>query len=248
MNPEQPDRRTSLPMAEANLSMKLGEYSVRFKMHYPVGPASPGDFLPAFQSITDLVVRLAVESAETAGRTISCTKGCGACCRQVVPIAPTEARVLADYVNSLPEPRREELRARFASALQRFESAGLAEKLRTLPKLDESECRPFSTLYFAERVPCPFLEDESCSIHSFRPLACREFMVISPAAECANPTPEKVETVPLPASTGHALRRLEGDWLPLILSLEYSESNPPGPPTGTGESVLRDIIDTMARI
>jgi Fe-S-cluster containining protein len=36
-------------------------------------------------------------------------------------------------------------------------------------------------------MPCPFLEDESCSIHPDRPLVCREYLVTSPAELCAGP-------------------------------------------------------------
>lgn len=242
-----PDRRTSLPLAAANISMKVGEYSVRFKIDYPLGPATTGDFLPAFRSITDLLVRLSAESAESAGRPVSCKKGCGACCRQVVPVAPSEARALARYVEGLPEPRRSEVRSRFAEAVRRLEEAGLGERLRKLARFNEEEFRPFSTEYFAQKVACPFLEEESCSVHPERPLACREFLVVSPAELCSLPTPDAVQTVPLPASTGNAVRRLEGGWVPLVLALEWAGANPEGEPTGTGESVLRDFLEMMRR-
>ena len=88
--------------------------------------------------------------------------------------------------------------------------------------------------YFAQKVACPFLEDESCSIHPTRPLACREFLAMTPAEMCALPTPDAVETVPLPSSTGNAVRRLEGGWLPLVLALEYAAANPEPAPSAFG--------------
>ena len=59
-------------------------------------------------------------------------------------------------------------------------------------------------------VPCPFLEDESCSIHPERPLVCREYLVTSPAALCAGPTQEGVTPVAVP-KVSMAARGLQDD-------------------------------------
>ncbi len=240
-------RRTELPMASANLSMKLGEYNVRFRLDYPVGPAVTDDFLPVFRSITDLIVRVSEQAAQEAGRAVSCRKGCGACCRQPVPISPSEARDIARQVEALPEAQRDAVRARFADAVRRFDAAGLGEKLRRLAALDEAEYRPFAVDYFREKMACPFLEDESCSIHANRPMGCREFLAISPAENCSLPTPDAVETVPLPSSTGNAVRRLEGGWLPLVLALEYAAANPEPAPSATGEEILKQFLHLLPR-
>ena len=39
------------------------------------------------------------------GVRVSCRAGCGACCRQLVPIAEAEARRIRDLVEAMPEPR-----------------------------------------------------------------------------------------------------------------------------------------------
>lgn len=241
------NRRAALPMASANVSIKVGEYAVKFKFDYPTGPATASDFLPAFRTITDLVVRISEEAAVGAGKSVSCRKGCGACCRQVVPVSPSEARALAEHVESLPEPRRSELRERFADALHRLDRAGLGDRLRRLARLDEGEFRPFAVEYFAEKVTCPFLEEESCSIHAIRPLGCREFLATSPAELCALPTPDAVQTVPLPASVGNTVRRMEGGWLPLVLSLDFAGANPEEAPSATGEEILKGFLGLLPR-
>lgn len=46
------------------------------------------------------------EQAAAGGRVVSCRKGCGACCRQLVPLAWSEAYQPGELVNALPEPRR----------------------------------------------------------------------------------------------------------------------------------------------
>ena len=44
--------------------------------------------------------------------------------------------------------------------------------------------RDLSKRYFSLRIACPFLDDESCSIHETAPLVCREFHVSSPPERC----------------------------------------------------------------
>ena len=66
----------------------------------------------------------AVVAAAEAGKAISCHKGCGACCRQLVPISRTEGERLVTLVDAMPEPRRAAVLARFADALP-----GVAMKL-----------------------------------------------------------------------------------------------------------------------
>jgi Fe-S-cluster containining protein len=63
--------------------------------------------------------------------------------------------------------------------------------------------------YFRLRIACPFLEDESCSIHPERPLVCRQHLVTSPSKQCSNPVPENITRVVLGANVSDALKRIE---------------------------------------
>jgi Fe-S-cluster containining protein len=83
--------------------------------------------------------------------------------------------------------------------------------------------------YFRLGIPCPFLENESCSIYADRPLACREFLVTSPAENCRNPGPDNIAKVPLPAMLSETLYRFGATgerqpafWFPLVLALRYA--------------------------
>ena len=80
-----------------------------------------------------------------------------------------------------------------------------------------ASCRP---AYFALGIPCPFLEEESCSIHPDRPLVCREYLVTSPAELCAGPTQEGVTPVPVPkvSLAARGLQDEREEWFPLALS------------------------------
>ena len=171
----------------ARFALRMPGGTIEAEMAVPTGPVAVGQILPMAQSLADGLVALAVNAVEAEGRTISCRAGCGACCRQLVPLAEPEARRIAALVDALPEPRRSEIRGRFAEAVRRFDEAGLLGTLREVDTLDKPGRRQLGLDYFLTRIPCPFLEDESCSIHPDRPIACREYLVTSPAERLRQP-------------------------------------------------------------
>src|SRR3954470_14939527 len=111
------------------------------------------------------------------GQTISCAKGCGACCRQVVPLSPADVLLLDEAMEGMTPERRGEIEAAFHGIEEALREADLFDA----PLLDRGED------YFSLRLPCPFLSEEACSIHAHRPLVCREHLVSSPAEFCGNP-------------------------------------------------------------
>ena len=159
-------------------------------------------------------------------RSISCAKGCGACCRQLVAIPLVDALALARLVEAMPEPRRGEIRARFAAATARVKASGVFD--RESPHAAE-DGRALARDYFRLGVACPFLEDESCSIHAERPLVCREHVVTSPAANCARFGEAPIDRVDIAAPISAALSRataaiagVEASSIPLIFALEWA--------------------------
>jgi Fe-S-cluster containining protein len=206
------------------------------------------------QSFTDAVVEASVTATEEQGQKISCKKGCGACCRQLVPIAETEARHIRDVIAALPEPRQTEIRARFTEARRRLEAAGLLEKLlHTDQQWVEGESVSFGLQYFRQGIPCPFLEEESCSIYADRPIACREYLVTSPAENCARPTAETVQCIKLPLKVWTAVARCDKvppsarfiRWAPLILAPEWAETHAEEPPPRPGPELLKELFEYM---
>jgi Fe-S-cluster containining protein len=208
--------------------------------------------LPVFRSIAEVVIDQGVKKAEAAGEKVSCKKGCGACCRQLVPISEMEARQIRDLVDELPEARRSEVRARFADARRRLQEAGLLDKLEHPERFQDGELRPLGLQYFAQGIACPFLAEESCSIHPERPIACREYLVTSPAEECARPNPESVRCVPLAGKVSNAVIRLAGQrserfipWVPLILAPDWAEAHPEEPPPRPGPEFVRAVFENL---
>lgn len=187
------------------------------------------DVLPAIRLIDDALVARAGEESEAKGRPVTCSEGCGACCRQLVPVTESEARALTDLVESLPGERRAEVRARFETASSDLAKAGLVCEIRGASSLARQPLRELGSRYFHLGIACPFLEDERCSIYPQRPLVCREFLVSSPPGECA--TLGDVKRISVRGRLPQELRvgRQGGSsWVPLVLAPEWVDANPEG--------------------
>jgi len=205
----------------ATLRLKVGDLAIAHPLTVPNAAVPATAVLPALQGLVNEVV-----GAAEAGRAVSCRKGCGACCRQLVPISRTEGEALLALVEAMPKERRKAVRARFAAAETAIAGAGLAGG-GSAERGGRSD-RELSVAYFALGVPCPFLEEESCSIHRDRPLVCREYLVTSPAELCAGPAQDGVTPVPVP-KLSLAARRLQDegdDWFPLAMLMAWSRTRP----------------------
>jgi len=226
--PQTPLRPARTATVSARLKLTFGDLAVETDIAVPAAPAPAEAVLPALRTLINATVG-AVEGRERSeGREISCRKGCGACCRQLVPISQTERRAIRALVAAQPKPRRKALMQRFAAAGQALRSVGLADELLDPAKRAGWQDRELSLAYFALGLACPFLEDESCSIHPDRPLVCREYSVTSPASLCSNPDQAGVKPVKAP-KLSVAARGLENDiagrdtttdWVPLALALD----------------------------
>lgn len=231
---------------------------LKMEMTVPAAPVKPHRMLPVFQKMTNAFVEASALTAGALGSTISCRAGCGACCRQPVPLAEIEIYHLAELVESMPEPRRTEIKRRFGEAAEHFASMSWFERVHKIGLLTLTGAHALAgerlqqaTLdYFAEGVPCPFLEDESCSIHENRPLACREYLVTSPAINCSSPTPENISRVPIPISPSSILwylgktGKFQG-FIPLIRALEFAERYPENFEEKTGERWAADFFGQL---
>jgi Fe-S-cluster containining protein len=163
-----------------------------------------------------------------------------------VPISAIEARRLRQLLDELPPARAAEIRERFANARERLSDAGLLEALLEPQRITDEQAQAFGLEYFARGIACPFLEEESCSIHAQRPVACREYLVTSPASHCARPTAESVDRVKLPAKVGSAIRKLEPPaWVPLIVAPEWADAHPDQSPARPGTEIASEFFSTL---
>lgn len=228
---------------------------VRIEMDVPMGKVPMERLLPALQATADALVSHAAAQSVAEGKPISCAAGCGACCRQLVPIAPAEARRLAVLVEGLPEPRRTVVKERFAEALRKAEEAGLLPGLEARGASGAETAQATALAYFRLGIACPFLESERCSIYEERPIACREYLVTTPPANCDAPTRESIEMVPLQTRIWAAIaweeaegRDLaESEWVPHLMALRWAARSPHGQAPRPGPELLRSVYARFSR-
>jgi len=249
------DAPESSNAVEVSFSLRIGEGTLNASVAVPAGKTTITNLLPVLQDFDSRMINRVVDEAAEAGQPISCRKGCGACCRQMVPLSIFEAEFLGDWFNALPKERQAELEERFHRGLIRLKEAGVLDKIMN-PNwgLDEKSFVQMAVDYFHAGVPCPFLEDESCSIHPIRPLVCREYLVTSPAELCQDPSIHQLSAINLPLRPSQALYKIGQElthdargWMPLIFLLAWSRRGlkPGDYYPGTGQEVLRVFMEHL---
>jgi Fe-S-cluster containining protein len=189
-------------------ALKVQDYNLEVSAQLPEGPVRPSVLLPVLQGLSNSLTELATVGAAQVNEKVSCCEGCGACCRQAVPITPVEARMLSEWIAEQPEERRAVLQERFRAAAAQLEAAGVAQAIRdTAGNAARGAMHALGLQYFALGIACPFLEDERCTIHEIRPLRCREYLVVSPAEHCSHPETKEIVGVKPPVLLSQILSK-----------------------------------------
>ena len=244
-----------------NVVINIQGQPIEMQMTVPAKPVKPHRMLPVFQQMANAFVGISSESVEREGNAISCKAGCGACCRQPVPLAEIEAYQLAELVAQMPEPQQSVIRKRFADGYEHFSKLrwfdNVLQCANPHPNDPEYGPRKLASLvqeYFKQGVSCPFLEDESCSIHESRPLACREYLVTSPAENCSKPAADSIDLIPLmikPSRSLLAMGQTENSrrlgLLPMIRALDFVGKHPEKFPEKTGEKWAADFFGELMK-
>lgn len=247
---EQPQETVSV-----DFTVGIGDGQIKATAVVPAGQTNLTQILPVIQSLEDsLIEGVATQMAE-AGRTISCKAGCGACCRQMVPLSIFEAEALSAWIRTLPEARQQVLAGRFHQALLKLAASGLIDRMVNEDWLAvTASAHKLALEYLYQRIACPFLEDESCSIHPIRPLVCREYLVTSAPEHCIDPSTLQSLPVRLPLHFSRSLNVisavLEQDtrgWIPLLFLFAWMKAgaHPGEAVAGTGPQVLLEFVKTL---
>ena len=220
-----------MPNRQIQLTLRIDGTPLPVSAPQPPSQGRLDQLLPALHAIDNAAIGHAVAKAEAAGKHVSCAKGCSACCRaQPVPVTPPEAFALLRLVEALPSVRRADVETRFDERVRRLADAGLADGfLERDPEMTPDDARAMASAYFAIGLVCPFLEEDACSIHPQRPFVCRQYLVTSAPALCADPFANPVDVIPMPVHAASAMlsvtQAVLGDQqhtVPLTLALAYA--------------------------
>jgi Fe-S-cluster containining protein len=225
----------------------------------PTGFIPIASIIPLTRRLGEEAAQLEIQRANETGQTISCQIGCAACCRMLVPLSAPEAFTLRDYVGQLPVDRQTLLLDRLRDTKDRLIREGLWSQLNDTAEAStmapDEELESINRSYYALRVPCPYLENELCSIYEARPAACRELLVISPAELCQDQVQNSVEPLPVSMRMSSILGLAWGTLtdspprlIPLPMALEWAERHEEeSRRTWPGSALLDQVLDQMWR-
>ena len=111
------------------VGLRVGNVPLDLEMTVPARPVKPHRMLPIFHQMADSFADIGVQMETEAGNTLSCKAKCSACCHQAIPVSEVELYYIAELVDSMPEPRRTEIRRRFAETLRHFREIGWFDEL-----------------------------------------------------------------------------------------------------------------------
>ena len=233
--------------------------SLTTALDVPTGFVPVTAIVPVARRLGEEALQLEERRAKAAGESVSCRMGCAACCRMMVPVSPPEAFALREYVNQLPADRQTQVSSRLADTTARLKAADLWDRLQDISRAatppSDDALDPINRAYYRLRLPCPFLENELCSIYEARPAACRELLVISPAELCDNIADNPVRPLPVPMRIGTVLGLVWAQLtntsprlIPLPLALDWADAQQrEAGRTWTGSALIDQLLDKMWR-
>ncbi len=225
----------------------------------PTGFIPITSIVPVSRRLGDEAAQLEVQQATAAGQAISCRIGCAACCRMLVPLSVPETFALRDYVDQLPADRRVSLLHRLSDTKDRLKQTDLWDRMNDVAEaskqVPDEELDPINQSYYALRIPCPYLENETCSIYEARPAACRELLVTTPAELCQDLVQNPVTPLPVSMRISSILGLVWGTLtdspprlIPLPMALEWAgRHEEEARRTWPGSSLLDQVLDNMWR-
>ncbi|MBD3421611.1 MAG: hypothetical protein GF398_15960 [Chitinivibrionales bacterium] len=153
------------------------------------------ELAPFFRNLTNEYVGLHIRARESQGKSLSCGPNCGACCKQLVPLSAIDVFALVEHLLARPIHTRKPLLDAFAAIESRLGQSGIEGAIRGVD--DVATITDAARAYFFLDMDCPFLLNGSCSIHEIRPLACREYNVVSPPGLCSDPFNRPIQPIGL---------------------------------------------------
>jgi Fe-S-cluster containining protein len=158
-------------MSQIELSIPIFGKELELTIGFLDMPVRICDFIPLAQGLCDKIISTTLSEAQNLGWKVPCKKGCGFCCKNLVPLSAPEALWLSEEICRLPKSEQKVLQRSIEFARRKLLSVAP-------PELAEPDMQQeISDWYSGLNLTCPFLVDNSCAIYRFRPLACREHTV-----------------------------------------------------------------------
>jgi Fe-S-cluster containining protein len=148
------------------------------------------EIVPFVHFIADQIVKTAIDHSLLP---VTCEKGCGVCCNQLVPLSIPELFFIVEQLRVMPSQERFPILSRFDVIEKQLITSNFIETLRTIDQTRND--RTIAEHYFHLNFQCPFLKEQACTIHPWRPVVCREFNSLSDPKLCFDPFSYKISSI-----------------------------------------------------
>jgi len=143
--------------------------------------------LPQIASHSHLMFEQVKKSAfERENPPLTCTKGCSACCKQLVLMTLSEGALVAERYPLLLSSKRDIIEAQEKRLGEIKVAIGMPDEP------DTESMKKLSEAWWAEQQNCAFLENNQCRIYDSRPMACRQLYIVDDPKLCADIEPQDV--------------------------------------------------------
>jgi Fe-S-cluster containining protein len=138
------------------------------------------------------------------GETVTCNKGCSYCCAHHVPATLQECELIVYYLYQNQTLLDHFLRVypAWRARVKNHEDLFQAVKQRfsDMPQSGFAQGKREAFYQAAGRyneqgIPCPFLNQDLCSIYEVRPSACATFFSMSPPEYCSSSSPDEPKVI-----------------------------------------------------
>jgi Fe-S-cluster containining protein len=217
---------------EVAINTPAGQFTTGIEM--PTGFVPVTAIVPLMRHLGEEAQALEVARTVESGKTVSCQKGCAACCRMLVPLSAPEALALHAWVHALPAEQQTKVSTRYDQSKSLLLAHGLWQPLSALCDASEPPedqvVDELNRAYYALQMSCPFLEADVCQIYEERPAACRELLVTSPADQCQDVINNPIDPVAIPVRVStilglvwQELTKSHTRLIPLPVALDWAE-------------------------
>lgn len=115
----------------------------------------------------------------------TCSKGCTACCHQLIVITNAEYRIIEFVLNNLSLKERTQIKETVIKQCNILTQHGYSSETFSSTFMLPLKNHDIQQEFFSLNLPCPLLnEDNACSIYSFRPTLCWSYRNYGSATQC----------------------------------------------------------------
>ncbi len=194
----------SAPTGEIDAELSIKGQFLRVRVNVPDEPIGLAEIVPLARQLTDEVVRRTVASIGRDGQSISCRKGCPACCNYLVPLSLPELFRLTAELPAMLARLGPSVASRFQTAIERIMASDSPDIPSPSMEPDGAEtlaAEAAGRWYAHLHLECPLLVGDACAIYSRRPIVC---IVTSPPKWCSGFQRGRGQSVTMPVSISRA--------------------------------------------